>query len=68
MFSELSQVMNYGIEGADFNETLNLNVTHKRSSQNLINTNRYLKQLYRFDNNDILFRAFKFYWPLVDPC
>lgn len=65
MFSELSQVMNHGIEGADFNEILSLNVTNKLSSKNLSKTNQYLKQLYRFDNNDLLFRSFKHYWQLA---
>lgn len=66
MFSELSQVMNHGIEGGNFNEILNSNVSNKLSNRNLLKTNQYLKQLYGFDKKDLLFRCFKHYWTLVD--
>jgi len=66
MFVELSQVMNHSIEGGDFNEILNSNVTSKLSNTNLIKTNQYLRQLYGFDMEDLLFRCFKHYWTLVD--
>jgi len=66
MFAELSQVMNHGVEGGDFNEILNSNVSNKLSNTNLIKTNQYLKQLYGFNNEDLLFRCFKHYWTLVD--
>ena len=64
--SELSQVMNHSIEGGDFNEILNSNVSNKLSNRNLLKTNQYLKQLYGFDKKDLLFRCFKHYWTLVD--
>lgn len=66
MSSELSQVMNHSIEGGDFNEILNSNVSNKLSNRNLLKTNQYLKQLYGFDKKDLLFRCFKHYWTLVD--
>ncbi len=66
MFSELSQVMDHGLERTDFNEILDLNVTNKLSGSNLLKTNRYLKQLYVFDNNDLAFKYFKHYWMLVN--
>jgi len=66
MFSELSQVMNHGVEGGDFNEVLNSNVSNKLSNTNLIKTNQYLKHLYGFNNEDLLFRCFKHYWTLVN--
>lgn len=66
MFSELSQVMNHGLEDNNFNEILNSNVSNKLSNRNLLKTNRYLKQLYGFDKEDIMFKCFKHYWTLVD--
>lgn len=66
MFAELSQVMNHGIEGSDFDEILSSNVTSKLSNTNLIKTNQYLRRLYGFDKEDLLFRCFKHYWTLVD--
>jgi len=66
MFAELSHVMNHGVENDDFDAILNANVTNKRSSNNLLKTNRYLKQLYGFDLEDIRFRCLKHYWKLVD--
>ena len=66
MFAELSQVMNHSIEGGDFNEILNSNVSNKLSNRNLLKTNQYLRQLYGFDKEDLLFKCFKHYWTLVD--
>lgn len=66
MFAELSQVMNHGIEGVDFNDILKSNVSNKLSNRNLLKTNRYLKQLYGFNKEDLSFRSFKHYWTLVD--
>jgi hypothetical protein len=66
MFAELFQVMNRGIESADFDEVLKLNVANKLSNRNLIKTNAYLKQLYRFDNSDLAFSCFRHYWKLAD--
>lgn len=65
MFAELSQVMNHSIEGVDFNCILNSNVSNKLSNRNLLKTNQYLRQLYGFDKEDLLFRCFKHYWTLV---
>ena len=62
MFAELSHVMNHGVENDDFDAILNANVTNKRSSDNLLKTNRYLKQLYGFDLEDIRFICLKRYW------
>lgn len=64
MLSELSQVMDHNVEGVEFSEIMNANVSNKLSSSNLIQTNRHLKQLYSFDNNDILFKSFRHYWQL----
>lgn len=66
MSSELSQVMNHSIEGGDFNEILNSNVSNKLSNRNLLKTNQYLKQLYGFNEKDLSFRCFKHYWTLAD--
>ncbi len=66
MFSELSQVMNRGMDTVDFNNILQLNVANKLSNSNLIKTNRYLKQLYQLDISDLTFRCFQHYWKLSD--
>ncbi len=66
MFSELSQVMSHGIEGVDFNDIFNSNVSNKLSNRNLVKTNQYLKQLYGFERDDLSFRCFTHYWSLAD--
>lgn len=66
MFAELSQVMSHSMEGADFDDIFNSNVTNKLSNTNLIKTNQYLKQLYGFDKDNLVFKCFKHYWSLVD--
>lgn len=66
MFAELSQVMNRGIDAADFDEVLKLNVANKLSNRNLIKTNTYLKRLYGFDNSNVAFSCLKHYWKMAD--
>lgn len=66
MFAELSQVMSRGIESADFDAVLKLNVANKLSNRNLIKTNAYLKKLYGFDNSNVAFSCLKHYWKMAD--
>ena len=66
MFAELYQVMNRGIEAANFDEVLMLNVANKLSNKNLLQTNAYLRKLYGFDNSDVLFSCFRHYWKMAD--
>jgi len=66
MFAELSQVMNHGVERTEFDEILRSNVTNKLSSRNLLKTNQYLKHLYGFGSDDLVFQSFKHYWQLTD--
>lgn len=64
MHSELSKVMDHGFETNSFVESLLENVTGKLTKSNIKKTNRYLKQLYGFDENDAFFKGFKYFWKL----
>ena len=66
MFSELSKIMDFESENYNLERVMSLNVSNKLSKSNLKKTNRYLKQLYRFDIDDIFFKCFKNYWQFVD--
>lgn len=62
MFSELSRVMDHGFESNSFEQSLGENVTGKLTKSNIEKTNRYLKQLYGFNENDSYFKGFKYFW------
>jgi hypothetical protein len=66
MFSEIATLMNHIVEGADINELLDLNVFNKRSADNLYKTNKYLKQLYLLNLDQLAFRVFVHYWKITD--
>lgn len=62
MLSELSKVMNHGISQGDFADSFSDNVAGKLSKSNQEKTNRYLKQLYKFDDEDPAFVSFRWFW------
>lgn len=62
MLAELERVMSYGISHGSFEEAMADNVTGKLSRTNLEKTNRYLKNLYGFNEEDPFFKAFTWYW------
>lgn len=62
MFSELEKVMDFSAESGNFSESLNLNITGKKSSLGAEKTAGFLKTLYGFDNNYLPFRAFRYFW------
>lgn len=66
MYAELEKVMDYGMEGDNYIESLNSNVTGKKSNSGVNKTANYLKQLYSFDLDNNLFLAFKYFWKIAD--
>lgn len=66
MFAELEKVMDYGMEGGNFIESLSHNVTGKKSSSGVEKTARHLRNLYGFDKNYPPFVAFKYFWPQTE--
>jgi hypothetical protein len=66
MYAELERVMDYSIDNDNFLESLQQNVTGKKSNSGIDKTAGYLKQLYGFDNNDSLFIAFKYFWKMTE--
>ncbi len=62
MFPVLSKVMSHGIHNHSFDQSFEDNVAGKLSKANQQKTNRYLKQLYRFDLTDNSFKAFHWFW------
>ena len=66
MFAELQKVMDYAIENNDYADTLNQNVTRKKTQSGQEKTANYLKMLYGFDVNNPSFQAFSYFWTIVD--
>jgi hypothetical protein len=66
MFAELEKVMDYSIESDNFQESLDNNVIGKKSADGIKKTTNYLKLLYGFDNLSNQFKAFKYFWKLVE--
>ena len=66
MYAELEKVMDFGMEGDKYIESLGNNVTGKKSNSGVNKTANYLKQLYSFDLDNNLFVAFKYFWKLAD--
>lgn len=67
MFAELAKVMDYGMDHDNFLESLQDNVTGKKSSSGVEKTATYLKRLYGFDIKSPSFIAFKYFWKNADP-
>ena len=66
MFAELSKVMEHANQDDRYLESLNENVTNKRTKSNQEKTLRYLTQLYGFNNQDTAFQCFKYFWQQAD--
>jgi hypothetical protein len=66
MFAELEKVMAFSFENGNYKESLTQNITGKKSNSGVIKTSNYLRQLYGFDINYPLFKAFTFLWNLCD--
>lgn len=66
MFAELQKVMDYAIENNDYADTLNQNVTRKKTQSGQEKTAKYLRNLYGFDINNPSFQAFSYFWTIAD--
>lgn len=66
MFAELEKIMDYSITDGNFLESLEKNVTGKKSSSGVELTANYLKRLYSFDSEYAPFVAFKYFWKIVE--
>ena len=66
MVAELEKVMAFSQEHGHYLESMGNNVFGKRSSDGIRQTKGFLKGLYKFDNNDPLFAAFKYFWTISD--
>lgn len=62
MFAELEKVMDYSIDSDNFLESLEHNVTGKKSNSGIGKTADYLKRLYGFNMTYEPFVAFKYFW------
>lgn len=62
MFSELAKVMDHAVQDDRYLESLQENITNKRTKSNQEKTLRYLTQLYGFNPQDPAFQCFKFCW------
>lgn len=66
MYAELERVMAFSIDNGNFLESLQQNVTGKKSNSGVDKTANYLKRLYGFDNSDPRFMAFKYFWKMAE--
>lgn len=64
MFAELEKVMAHSMDDGHFIDSLEQNVTGKRSKSGVQKTASYLKRLYGFDPKNAEFRAFQYFWRL----
>lgn len=62
MFSELEKVMAFSFETGQYLDAMTGNVFGKKSSDGIKQTKGFLKRLYGFDENNVLFVAFKYFW------
>ena len=66
MFAELQKVMDFAIENNDYVDTLNQNVTRKKTQSGQEKTAKYLRNLYGFDVNNPSFQAFSYFWTITE--
>lgn len=66
MFSELSKVMDFGIDDNDYLSSLDQNVFNKKTESGKGKTAKYLKTLYGFNYAQHEFRAFKYFWQIAE--
>ena len=66
MFSELSKVMDFGIDDNDYLSSLDQNVFNKKTESGKGKTAKYLKTLYGFNYAQPEFRALKYFWQISE--
>jgi hypothetical protein len=67
MYAELEKVMAYSQDGNNYLDSLEHNVTGKKSNSGIENTANYLKRLYGFDMQFTPFAAFRYFWAISEP-
>lgn len=65
MFAELSKVMDHAIHDDMYMDSLQQNITNKKTRTNQDKTKDYLRQLYGFDLKYLPFMFFKYFWQIV---
>jgi len=66
MFTELSKVMDHAIQNNSYFDSLNNNITNKRTKTNQYLTNHRLVKLYQFDVKNPAFKCFIYCWKLAE--
>lgn len=66
MFAEVEKVMDFSISSDNFLPSLIDNITGKKSNSGVEKTTAYLKSLYKFENGDNAFIAFKYFWKISE--
>ena len=66
MFAELQKVMDFAIGNDNYLDALNQNVINKKTSSGIKNTTNYLTVLYKFNLKYPPFKAFKYFWQIVE--
>lgn len=65
MFSELEKVMDYSIAENNYFDSLELNVTGKKSGSGRLETAKFLTRLYSLDEKHPSFTAFQYFWKMA---
>jgi len=66
MFKELSKVMDHAIIDDRYMDSLNQNISNKRTKSNQGYTTGKLKKLYSFDLKYLPFKLFKYFWQISE--
>jgi hypothetical protein len=64
MSNELEKVMDFGLEGDEYQKALESNVFEKKSADGVKQTSTFLTRIYSFDSSLPQFRAFKYFWKI----
>ncbi len=67
MYAELEKVMSFSLDGKQIVDSLEKNITGKKSASGVKKSATYLKHLYGFDNDNPSFSAFKYFWENSEP-
>jgi hypothetical protein len=66
MYTELEKVMAHSVDTGLYLEAMGENVFGKKSSDGVVRTIGFLKQLYGFELNNPVFIAFEYFWRISD--
>lgn len=62
MFQELEKVMDFASEADEYARAMEANVFGKKSADGINRTSKYLTNIYLFDPELSIFKAFKYFW------